>query len=182
MSALTAKQFAALLAKNEARKHRHEACEQDDYGCITLDVSHYVDDVCAQDIDLLLAHIAALEAAPLAQITTTKRVAVRAIHATITVHQVGARQWSIEITAGGQRVAIALHASSPIEHRISNTTRRSAPTPRLIPRVPIASLRFGDLLVKAVQRATGARNIQHYLGTLSNDDLQRHVNDFLKGA
>src|SRR5262249_37076800 len=112
MSALTAKQFAALVAKNEARKHRHEACEQDDYGCITLDVSHYADAVCAQDIDLLLAHITALEAVLPAQITTTKRAAVRAPHATVTVHQVGTREWRIDITMGGQRVHIVLRASS----------------------------------------------------------------------
>jgi len=174
--------LAALIAKNDARKRRHEHCEQDDYGCITLDVSHYADDICAQDIDALLGHIGALEAATPALVTTEKRVNVRAERAGVIVEQMDANRWTIGIPAGGRLVAIWLESRAPIDYRVRTLSTDFEPALRLIPRVPIASLRFGQLLVNAVQRATGAHNeeILQHLFYVRNDDLQRQVNDYFK--
>ena len=58
---LATDELAALTQRNEERKRRHDACEQDDYGCVTLYPCHYDQDVCAREIDLLLGHIRALE-------------------------------------------------------------------------------------------------------------------------
>jgi hypothetical protein len=176
----TRDELATLIARNDKRKHRRDRCEEDDYGCLTLDVSHYADDACARDIDLLFGHIAALEAAAIPHVSTDGRVRIRALRASIVIDQAGPNRWTIGIPTERGTVALWLHAKTRIHYRLRTLPAAFPHGAPLIAHVPIAGLRFGQLIVNPLRRATTKTDLQQRLFYITNEELQWHIESLLK--